>query len=121
MQKYIYKYYRQYTYLFLSAYLFLIALTIFHYHKYNFQEGNYDFELNTKENASPIDNLADVNSECTVSHFSNTISNSSYAPVVIPERNNDKTYFVLENKNELPYQILYKHNPLRAPPSILFS
>jgi hypothetical protein len=119
MRKYVYKYSRHYSYLFLSAHLFLIGLTVFHYHHYNFQAGNYNFELNGKENPSPIDNLVDVNNECIVSHFSNTISTTNYVPVIISEKNNNKTYFTLENKDKSPYHILYKHSLLRAPPSKL--
>ncbi len=111
------KYTRQYSYIFLSAYLFLITLTIFHYHHYDFQQGNYKLEQNSEsQTPNPFDKFTDVNGECIVTHFSNSIDNINYVPVLSSETANCEVYFILDNHNKVPKQEFnYKHN-LRAPP-----
>ena len=120
MKKYFCKYTRQYSYIFLTAYLFLISLTIFHYHHYNFLQGNFNLEqvpLNQPPN--PFDKFADVNGECIVTHFTNSIDNFNYIPVFSRYAADTGINFSLFGNNKVSKQEFnYKHH-LRAPPSKL--
>ncbi len=120
MSKYIYKYSRYYGYLFLSAYLFLIALTVFHYHNVDLLEGNYRLESSsTSCAAGSFDRLIDLNHECLITQFSSTVLNINYTPKLFSRKNDSKVYFLLDRHNRLPYHVLSKHSLLRAPPSSL--
>ena len=77
------KYIKQYFTIFLGAYLFLISLTIFHYHYYDFHQGHYNIEqFPESQTPNPFDKFTDINSECIVAHFSNSIDNVNYVPVL---------------------------------------
>ena len=122
MQNYLYKYKRHYSSLLLSGYLFLVALSVFHYHHINLQNGNYKIESNSQANSdAPIDKILGLESECVVTHFAGTISIISYVPKIISGIDNSAVYISLENYDKLLYTKLSKNNLLRAPPSILFS
>jgi hypothetical protein len=114
---YFSKYTRQYVFIFLSAYLFLISLTIFHYHHYNFQQGIYNFEQVPKDQpANPFDKFFNLNGECVVEHFVSTIDKINYVPALSPETANIEVDQLLNNHNKVPKQE-FNHNPqLRAPP-----
>lgn len=117
---YFNKYAQLYSYIFLSAYLFLISLTIFHYHHYNFQAGNYKLTQSSENHThNPFDKFSDVDSECIVSHFSNTIDNISYVPIFSSKNADCDFFLLLKNNDKVPKQEFnYKHH-LRAPPSKL--
>lgn len=119
MKKNFNKYKRHYSYIFLGAYLFLISLTIFHYHHYDFWQGNYNLEQTPQDQSTnPFDKFFNLTGECIVSHFINTIDNISYVPILTSESINSEIYFSLCNRNKIPKQEFnYKHH-LRAPPSI---
>ncbi len=121
MRNYIYKYSRYHGYLFLSAYLFLIALTVFHHHNINLMEGNYKLESNSGDSdTTPFNRLIDFHHECLITQFSSTVLNISYAPKLFARENDNKGYFIIDRHNRLPYHILAKHSLLRAPPSFFF-
>lgn len=119
MNKYFNKYRKQYSFTFLGAYLFLISLTIFHYHHYNLQQGNYNFEqVPQDQSTNPFDRFFNLNGECIVEHFISTIDNISYFPALRSETINREVYLSLNVQNKVPKQEFnYKHH-LRAPPSI---
>jgi hypothetical protein len=119
VNKYFYKYKSHYSSIFLGAYLFLISLTIFHYHHYDFRQGNYNLEqIPESQSPNPFDKFTDVNSECIVAHFSNTIDNINYVPVISSEIADYCVFISLNKNNNVPKQEYnYKHH-LRAPPSI---
>ena len=119
MNKYFNKYTKQYSYIFLSTYLFLVSLTIFHYHHYDFQLGNYNLEQ-TQENQTPnpFDKFTDVNSECIVVHFSTSVVNINYVPIFNTKIENKEVYLSLRNNKVPKQEFNYKHH-LRAPPSKL--
>ena len=120
MRNYIYKYSRYHGYLFLSAYLFLISLTVFHYHNVDILEGNYRIESDSGNSAAtPFDRLIDLNHECLVTQFSSTVLNINYAPMLFSRKYVNKVYFLLDRHNRLPFHVLFKHSLLRAPPSLL--
>ncbi len=117
MKKYLYKFTRQYSYIFLYAYLFLISLTIFHYHHYNFQQENYNLvPVPESQTPNPLDKFSDVNGECIVAHFSNSIDNINYVPIFNSEIANSEVCLSLNSDNIFPkLEFNYKHH-LRAPP-----
>lgn len=111
---------KQYSYIFLSAYLFLISLTIFHYHHYDFKQGNYNLEqVPESQVPNPFDKFTDVNGECIVAHFSNTIDNINYIPVLSSEAANSEIFLSLKNDNKVPKREFSYIYCLRAPPSKL--
>jgi hypothetical protein len=121
MQSYIYKYKKEYSYLLLSGYLFLVGLSVFHYHHINLENGNYKVESSQQGNSEiPIDKLLGLDNECIVTHFASTISNISYVPKIVSGIDNNEVYISFENPDKLPHIKLSKNNLLRAPPSILF-
>ncbi len=120
MINYLSKYRKHYSYLLLAGYLFIIALSIFHYHHINLRNGNYQVESNTdKESSIPLDKLVGLDNECIVSHFASTISFINYFPIIFYSADANQTFSFLENPSKLIYVILFRNNPLRAPPSVL--
>ena len=117
LNKYFYKYPKQYSLIFLGAYLFLISLTIFHYHHYDFRQGNYNLEqIPGSQSPNPFDKFSDVNGECIVAHFSNTIDNINYVPFLSSEAANTGFYFSLNTHDKVPKYVINYINHLRAPP-----
>ncbi len=117
---YLNKYAKPYSYIFLSAYLFLVSLTIFHYHHYDFQQGNYELEQSPEhQTTNPFDKYFELNGECIVAHFTNTINNFNYVPVLSSEAANHKVYFSLIYNSKLSNQKYNYNHYLRAPPSKL--
>jgi hypothetical protein len=120
MINYISKYRKHYSYLLLSGYLFLVALSVFHYHHIDILKGNYQFNSLSGENASaPIDILVGLDNECIVSHFASTISSINYFPENYFRYEASKTYTSFESPGKLFCVVLFRNNPLRAPPSVL--
>ena len=118
MNKYFNKYTKQYSYIFLAAYLFLIALTIFHYHHYDFQQGNYNFEqVPENQTTNPFDKYFALNGDCIVLHFTKTIDNINYVPVLNSESVNIEIYLSLNTHNRVPKLQINNNHYLRAPPS----
>ena len=120
MKNYFNKYRKQYSYIFLPAYLFLISLTIFHYHHYDFRQGNYNLEqIPVNQTPNPFDKFSDINGECIVAHFSNSIDNISYVPVISSEIADYNIYLPIKKNNRIPKQEIHFKHHLRAPPSEL--
>lgn len=120
MTNFFNKYTKEYSYIFLAAYLFLISLTIFHYHHYDFQQGHYNLEqIPESQIPNPFDKFSDVNGECIVTHFSNTIDNISYIPIISSEIADYNIYLPLKKNNRVPKQEFNFKHRLRAPPSKL--
>lgn len=122
MINYISKYKKDFSYLLLAGYIFLIGLTIFHYHHIEVRNGNYQVNSPSEKNTTaPIDILTGLDNECIVSHFTSTISSINYFPEIFYNSNDNQIYTFLEKPDKLIYIILFKNNPLRAPPSVLSS
>jgi hypothetical protein len=120
VKDYFSKYTGKYACIFLGAYLFLILLTIFHYHHYNFQQGNYKLEqIPESQSPNPFDKFSEVNGECIVSHFANTIYNINYVLILNSEIANSEVCLSLNSDNIFP-KLEFNYKPyLRAPPSKL--
>ena len=117
MNNYFNKYSKQYSYIFLSAYLFLISLTIFHYHQYDFTQGNYWLEQSHEnQTPNPFDKFTDVNGECAVVHFSNSVVNIYYVPIFNTKIESSEFYLSIRN-NKVPKQEFNYEHHLRVPPS----
>jgi len=113
----LYKYRRNFSYLFLSAYLFFLALTILHYHHINIQNGNFKVERHLDDQIqSHPDKLLEIYGECLVLHFSSTIDNISYIPYINIKKLDNKTYLHFKYPNKIPKQEIGWENHLRAPP-----
>ena len=111
------KYRRKFASVVLVSYLFLVSLTIFHYHHVNIQNGNYRLENNCGATGSnPLDKRDDLTHECTIQQFANTILNYSFTTVFNIIENTGKQDFSLNEilpPTSLPH---YNSNPHRAPP-----
>ena len=115
----IIKYRRKYAYAALFSYLFLVSLTIFHYHHVDMVEGNYSVESSSGTEQSPFDKLIDVTHECTVQQFAGTVINLNYSEElnIINVVNEEKFLF---NEKEIHYYApRYNGNPHRAPPPVV--
>jgi hypothetical protein len=121
MINYISKYRRHFTSLLLGGYIFLVALSIFHYHNIDLRNGNYQVTSHSEKNTAPIDVLVGLDNECIVSHFASTISSINYFPEIFYSSDENQLFTFLENPRKIFYVILSRNNPLRAPPSNLFS
>jgi len=111
------KYRKEFAALTLLSYLFLVALSIFHYHHVDILEGNYALESSFPDTGSnPFDKLIDSTHECTIQQFASTVINYSFTNVfdiVITDRGQSF------NKNKpllLESEPHYNSNPHRAPP-----
>jgi hypothetical protein len=122
MSGYFQKYKKSSSYLLLSVYTFLLALTVFHYHRIDARGRDYQIQSHSDRDSSiPIDELIGLDSECIVTHFASTISSTDYFPEIFYNGNEYKTYTFLDNTDTIFFVILSKDNPLRAPPSVFFS
>ncbi len=114
---YFHKYIKFYSYIFLSAYLFLISQSVFHYHHYDFQQGNYKLKQVPESGIpNPFDKFSDVNGECIVIHFISSIDNINYVPFLSSEEVNIECYLLLNKHEKAPIQDFKYINHLRAPP-----
>ncbi len=121
MINHISKYRKHWAYLLMGGYIFLVALSIFHYHNIDLRNGNYQVTSHSEKNTAPIDVLAGLDNECIVSHFASTISSINYFPEIFYSSDENQLYTFLENPRKLLCVVLFRNNPLRAPPSVLFS
>jgi len=120
MSNYIYKYKKRFSYLLLLVYLFVVALSVFHYHQIDIRNG--DFQVSgsqDKNNSVPIDALAGLDAECIVTHFISTISSVNYFPEISYTGSDNQVFTSLEHPDKLCYVVSFGNNPLRAPPAVL--
>ena len=62
----------------LFSYLFLVSLTIFHYHHVDMNEGNYAFANYSDTGESPFDKIIDLTHECMIQQFAGTVINLTH-------------------------------------------
>ncbi len=114
------KYRKKITYFVLIPYLFLVSLTIFHYHHVDIQNGDYKFENEfSGRNSNPLDSRDDLTHECMVQQFASTIINYSFTGVfnfVQEYGTQDYSFFKITSLQTKP---LYNSNQHRAPPILL--
>ncbi|HVO75240.1 MAG TPA: hypothetical protein VMT35_14515 [Ignavibacteriaceae bacterium] len=110
------KYRKSSAALFLSAQIFLISLTTFHFHNIDIKAGNFSFKgFQELPAAIPIDSPDDTAYNCSVQQFSTSIYNLSFSDYYICLFQNN-TYFDLSYISEKPQQEYFNSNYLRAPP-----
>ncbi len=111
------KYRKRYTSALLLPYLFLIALSIFHYHHVNIDSGNYKIERHTGNGtANPSDSRDDLTHECVIMQFASTVLNYSFSFNVSCVKNTAAEDFHLTKVITFKYDSHYNSNPHRAPP-----
>ncbi len=119
MSNNIYKYKKRFSYLLLLVYLFVVALSVFHYHQIDIRSGNYQLNSSRDKNtAVPVDALVGLDAECIVTHFTSTISSINYFPEISRAGSDSRVFSFLEQPDKLSYVVLFRNNPLRAPPVV---
>ena len=114
------KYKRRSSYVLLLTYIFIFTLSVFHYHHIDLKNGNYYYtEESEKQSGISIDEIVGLSNECIVTHFTSTISNLNYFPEIISGENNHGVYTSLESPHKISFVVLFRNNPLRAPPPVL--
>ncbi len=117
MQKIYQKYQRAFGISLLIPYLFLVAVTIFHYHHVDIRAGNYGISNSTAQgNDSPFDKLIDLSHNCSVQQFSGTVLNFTYVVSYNTEKNKFVQSVSIIQNEKLILQTDSKDNSLRAPP-----
>ncbi len=114
------KYRKIIAYSVLFAYLFLISLTIFHYHHVDIQTGNYKLSNNVnRTNSNPLDSRDDLTHECMVQQFASTVIDYNFTHVFnFIQQNAEQNFSFLSIINSQP-KPLYNSNQHRAPPNFL--
>lgn len=114
------KYRKKITYSVLFPYLFLVSLTIFHYHHVDIQNGNYKFENDvSRTNSNPLDSRDDLTHECMVQQFASTVIDYNFTHVfkfVQKYYKQDYSFFNIISLQPKPH---YNSNQHRAPPILL--
>lgn len=104
----------------LITYLFLVSLTIFHYHHVDIQNGNYKLENDVnRTNSNPLDSRDDLTHECMVQQFASTVIDYNFTHVfnfIQQNGKQDYSFFSIVNFQPKPY---YNSNQLRAPPKFV--
>lgn len=119
MRFYYHKYRKDYAAVMLLAYLFLVSLSIFHYHHVDLQEGNLKIESGCAETGSnPFDRLIDFNHECMIQQFAHTVLDYNHITVFNFVQNTGEQEFISNEIIQYPSYSHYNSNPFRAPPSI---
>ena len=114
------KYRKKYAALMLFSYLFLVTLSILHYHHVDIQEGNYYFISNTQNGGSgPFDKLIDGTHECTIQQFASTVLDYDYIFTPLQINNAGEEEFKVNKIIFHQVKPYYQSKRLRAPPSIL--
>ncbi len=110
------KYRKNYSYIILASYLFLIALTVFHYHHVDIQNGNSKIENNNGSQNDPFDKIIDLTHECTIQQFANTVINYDFTGVFNLINIKTAQSFSFDKILRLTARPIYNSNPHRAPP-----
>ncbi len=113
-----YKYRRKYAALLLFSYLFLLSLTVLHYHHVNLDKGDVRVELDGGGGTSPFAKIIDLTHECTVQQFANTVLNYSFTGVFNVIENRGGQEFLFDEPTRIPIKSYFNSNALRAPPAI---
>lgn len=116
MTKKIIKYKRFISSTFLFSYIFLIALSVFHYHHVNIQNDSYKIVNEKSSEANPFDKLVDLTHECTIQQFASTVSNYNHVVPLASIRNIGEQCFTLSEYKKNLFSSTDENNPLRAPP-----
>lgn len=113
---------RFYATIFLSAYLFLVTLTIFHYHHFDYQTNLFKIENRTdRGNEDIFGKLVDSTNECIVFQFTGTVLNYSYFGTLVSARFFSPQIIKLKEIYKLPSKPKFNDNQLRAPPALVLS
>lgn len=113
------KYRKQYAVTMLFAYLFLVSLTVLHYHHIDIQEGNFKIETGCADTTTnPFDKEVDLTHECTVQVVAHSVWDFNFNTtfnfvIVIGEQQ-----FTINEIVQSPSNPHFKNNPLRAPPLV---
>ncbi len=114
------KYQKHYSYLFLAAYLFLLSLTVFHYHHIDITSNNFKIETDTGLNSGgPFDKLVDINHECMIQQFTRTVLNYSFNANLAVQKYIEPQVFAPKEIKTFPNHNHFNCNPLRAPPALI--
>jgi hypothetical protein len=113
------KYRKEFAIVILLSYLFLVALSIFHYHHVDILAGNYMLESSAPETgASPFDKLIDTTHECTIQQFAHTVLDYNHIKVFDFVQNTCEQELPIKEINQHPLDSNYDNNPHRGPPLI---
>jgi len=114
------KYRQRYAVTLLLPYLFLVGLSIFHYHNIDIQNGNYKLINHTNEGrTNPLDSREDLTHDCTIMQFANTVLNYNFTSVLGFIKNTGVENISVNVKVYFNYELHFNSNPHRAPPSII--
>ncbi len=107
--------------IFLSAYVFFISLTVFHYHHVGIQlDNSRQIENTAGRQSSPFDKLIDLtHDDCSVQQFASSILNFSFTGTFESFVNNSHESITSFPAPHEKNQDVELQNPLRAPPSVL--
>ena len=118
MFKVLVKYRKRYITALLLPYLFLVGLSILHYHHVDIQLGNYKIERHVNEGtANPLDSRDDLTHECVIMQFARTVLNYSFSSTLSFIKNTGEENFQLVKVFSFSFKLHYNSNPHRAPPS----
>ncbi len=111
------KYRRQYSTALLLPYLFLVGLSILHYHNIDIQNGNYKLAKQVNDGKpNPLDPRDDLTHECTIMQFASTVLNYSFSSVLSFIKNTGEENLPSISKITFTFEPHYNSNPHRAPP-----
>lgn len=113
------KYRKEFAAVMLLSYIFLVALSIFHYHHVDILEGHYTLESSFPETGSnPFDKLIDSTHECTIQQFAHTVLDYNHIKVFNLVQNTGEQKYSPKEISQHPFNTDYYNNPRRAPPLI---
>ncbi len=111
------KYRKQYAVIMLLAWLFLVALSIFHYHHIDIQEGNFRIETGSASTSSnPFDKEVDLTHECIIQVFAHSVLDYNFKTTFDFLGISSGQEFNYKEIVRSPSNPHYNGNPLRAPP-----
>ncbi len=111
------KYRNKFAALMLLSYLFLVGLSIFHYHHIDIQTGHFEFaDGNCNSTANPFDKLVDLTHTCVVQQFASTVLNYSFISIFDSIKINFIENISFSLKQNYPFAPHYNNNRHRAPP-----
>ncbi len=113
------KYRKEFAAVMLLSYLFLISLSICHYHHVDIIEGNYSLENGCAgTDSNPFDKLIDSTHECMIQQFAHTVLDYNHIKVFNFVQNTGEQEFSIKEINQHPLDSHYDSNPHRGPPLI---
>jgi len=113
------KYRNKFAALMLLSYLFLVGLSVFHYHHVDIRNGNFELSSDNNSGSSPFDKLVDLTHSCVIQQFANSVLNFSFTSVFNCVKLNGVENISFSLKQNYTYDPHFNSNPLRAPPSII--